>query len=170
MPCSLPEVVAGGAAKSCVLYQRRYRLAASGQFRRLSAGVYKSPSKGRLSSSTTSQSLLPPFSPFSSSFAPAAGRLLAWCLDCLFSLPVSFLFGALRCFLPTLFSSFFFSLAYAMASTVHFPDTASFQQQANGFINWLGSKPGVRMNSKIRMPDLGTLNAQQGAGTSLIRR
>ena len=72
-------------------------------------------------------------------------------------------------FFPLIFR-LFFSLAYAMASTVHFPDTVSFQQQANGFINWLGSKPGVRMNSKIRMPDLGALNAQQGAGTSLNRR
>lgn len=71
-------------------------------------------------------------------------------------------------FFPLFFRLFF--LAYAMASTAHFPDPASFQQQANGFINWLGSKPGVRMNSKIGMPDLGTLNAQQGAGTSLIRR
>lgn len=74
-------------------------------------------------------------------------------------------------FFPLIFRLFFFfSLAYAMASTAHFPDTVSFQQQANGFINWLGSKPGVRMNSKIRMPDLGALNAQQGAGTSLNRR
>lgn len=57
-----------------------------------------------------------------------------------------------------------------MASTARFPDPASFQQQATGFINWIGSKPGVRMSSKIRMADLGTLNAQQGVGTSPIHR
>ena len=52
-----------------------------------------------------------------------------------------------------------------MASTAHFPDPVCFQQQSNEFISWLTGKPGVRMNSKIRLTDLTSLNAGRGVGT-----
>lgn len=55
-----------------------------------------------------------------------------------------------------------------MASTAHFPDPVSFQQQSNEFISWLTGKPGVRMNSKIRMADLRSLDAGRGVGTCPI--
>lgn len=56
-----------------------------------------------------------------------------------------------------------------MASTAHFPGHVSFQQQANEFISWLSSKPLVSINPKIRMVDLGSVNVEQGVGTSSIK-
>lgn len=53
-----------------------------------------------------------------------------------------------------------------MASTAHFPGSASFQQQANEFISWISSKPLVNINPKIRMADLGSVNVEQVVGTS----
>ncbi|ODM20394.1 hypothetical protein SI65_03447 [Aspergillus cristatus] len=49
-----------------------------------------------------------------------------------------------------------------MSSTTHFPDPVSFQQQSDDFLGWLTSRPGVRMNSNIRVADLRSLNAGRG--------
>lgn len=57
-----------------------------------------------------------------------------------------------------------------MSSTSHFPDPVSFQQQSNDFFGWLTSRPGVRVNSKICVSDLRSLNAGRGVGMSTLQQ
>ncbi|KAB8237778.1 ribosomal lysine N-methyltransferase [Aspergillus alliaceus] len=49
-----------------------------------------------------------------------------------------------------------------MSSTIHFLDPANFQSQSDEFISWLSSKPGVKINPKIRLADLRTRAAGRG--------
>ncbi|KAJ5107664.1 hypothetical protein N7456_004339 [Penicillium angulare] len=53
-----------------------------------------------------------------------------------------------------------------MSSSTHFSDPSSFQQQSNGFVSWLESNPGVKVNPKIILADL----RSTGAGRGVVAR
>ncbi|KAL2815935.1 hypothetical protein BJX63DRAFT_430530 [Aspergillus granulosus] len=50
----------------------------------------------------------------------------------------------------------------AMSSSAHFPDSDNFQRQSDEFASWLSSRPGVKVNSKIRIADLRAIAAGRG--------
>ncbi|KAL3457804.1 SET domain-containing protein [Aspergillus heterothallicus] len=52
-----------------------------------------------------------------------------------------------------------------MSSSAHFPDSDNFERQSNEFAHWLSSRPGVAVNSKIRIADLRATAAGRGVGT-----
>jgi SET domain-containing protein 6 len=51
-----------------------------------------------------------------------------------------------------------------MSSSAHFPDRDNFQRRSDEFATWLSSRPGIKVNSKIRIADLRANAAGRGVG------